>query len=255
MTEYRISRISSARFAELARVARVALIPFGATEQHGPHLAMGTDAVVAERLAQRIAEGAAGRAVVTPTVSVGFSAHHRNFPGTMTARVSTLTAQLEDLVTSLMRHGFERFLIVNGHGGNLAFLPAWMSETQQRFGVRIAVAHWSLLGRDVVAKIARSPLTGHACEVETSLAMAIAPELVVAPPPAAAELIPPAHPLLRGQAIPEREVGIFMSRDFDELTPTGALGAPELADERLGRELLDTVVARGVEFVTWMAEA
>lgn len=255
MTEYRIARMSSPQFAELRNTARVALIPFGATEQHGAHLAMGTDAIVAERLAMRIAEESAGLAVVTPTVSVGFSAHHRHFPGTLTSRTATLGAQLDDLVTSLIGHGFSRFLIVNGHGGNLAFLPAWMSEAQARHDVRIAVAHWSLLGRDIVVKIAQTPTVGHACEVETSLVLALAPELVVAPLPAAAEFIPPPHPLLRGQAIPEREVGIFMSRDFGEITPTGALGSPELADEELGRDLADTVVRRAADFVVWMASA
>lgn len=254
MTEYRIARMSSPQFAELVSTAPVALIPFGATEQHGSHLAMGTDAVIAERLALRIAE-TSGRAVVTPTVSVGFSGHHRQFPGTLSSRVSTLSAQLEDLVTSLIGHGIRRFLLVNGHGGNLAFLPAWMSETQARHEVRIAVAHWSLLGKDVVTRIARSPLTGHACEVETSLALALAPELLVGSLPGESELIPPAHPLLRGQAIPEREVGIFMSRDFRELTPSGALGNPSLADATLGQELLDAVVTRAAELVTWMADS
>lgn len=254
MTEYRIARMSSPAFDELRSTATVALIPFGATEQHGSHLAMGTDAIVAETLALRIAE-ASGRAVVTPTVSIGFSGHHRKFPGTLSAQVSTLSAQLDDIVTSLTGHGFTRFLIVNGHGGNLAFLPAWMSEAQSRHGVRISVAHWSLLGKDIVAKIAQSPLVGHACEVETSLALAIAPELIVGPLPGAAELTPPAHPLLRGQAIPEREVGVFMSRDFDELTPTGALGNPSLADAELGRELADAVVSRAAEFVDWLADA
>ncbi len=254
MTEYRIARMSSLAFAELRSTAPVALIPFGATEQHGPHLAMGTDAAIAEALALRIAE-ASGRAVITPTVSVGFSRHHSAFPGTLTAQVSTLTAQLDDLVSSLLGHGITRYLIVNGHGGNLAFLPAWMSEAQSRHGVRLAVAHWSLLGRDIVARIAQSPMTGHACEVETSLALAIAPDLVVGPLPGPAELAAPAHPLLRGQAIPEREVGVFMSRDFDEITPSGALGNPSLANIELGRELADAVVARAAEFVTWMADA
>jgi len=247
--------MSSPQFEELTSIARVALIPFGATEQHGPHLAMGTDAVIAERIALRIAVGAAGRAVVTPTVSVGFSAHHRQFPGTLTARVSTLTAQLEDLVTSLAEHGFTRFLIVNGHGGNLAFLPSWMSEAQQRFGVKLAVAHWSLLARDVVARIAQSPMTGHACEVETSLALAVAPELVVGDLPPAQELAPAAHPLLRGQAIPEREVGIFMSRDFSEITASGALGTPNLASTEQGEAILDALVPRAVDFVNWLADA
>lgn len=253
MSEYRIARMSSPQFAALRDIARVVLIPFGATEQHGPHLAMGTDAIVAERLAVQIAE-ASGRAVVTPTVAVGFSPHHRLFPGSLTARVASLGAQLDDLVLSMRDHGFRRFVIVNGHGGNLAFLPAWMAEAQNRHNVRIAVAHWSLLGKDVVGKIARSPLTGHACEVETSLALAIAPEFVVEQLPTAAELTEAAHPLLRGQAIPEREVGVFMPRDFSDLTPSGALGNPSLADEALGRELLETVVARGAEFVNWMAE-
>src|SRR5690625_3499592 len=163
--EYRLQHLTSPEFEQLLSTARVGLIPLGATEQHGPHLAMGTDAIVAEQLAERLASAASGLAVMTPPLPIGFSPHHLNFPGTISARPETLTSLLADVVDSLRRAGIRRFLIINGHGGNLAFLPAWMATCERELGVRLALAHWSLLGQDVVADTAQSSPIGHACEI------------------------------------------------------------------------------------------
>jgi creatinine amidohydrolase len=216
---------------------------------------MGTDGIVAERLARKIADSSGGVAIVTPAIYGGFSPHHMEFPGTLTLKVSTLSAILLDYVESFQAHGIDRFMIVNGHGGNIAFLPAWMAEVQDSHGVRIALAHWSLLGRDIVAEIATSNVFGHACEVETSLVMSLAPELLVADPPSAVGLIPPGHPLVRGQVIPEREIGVFVPRKFSAITPNGALGDPSAANVQLGNELVDAVVDRASAVVRWLAES
>lgn len=254
--EYRLQHLTWQQFDQLRSTMRVALIPIGATEQHGPHLHVGTDARIAERLAEEIAARAEGLAVMAPPVMVGYSPHHMTFPGTITARESTLRALLDDIVDSLVRHGVRRFLIVNAHGGNIAFLPAWLSDVQRRAGVLAAFAHWSLLGRDVVADIAVSETYGHACEVETSLALALAPDLVeVDRLQPVSPVVPAAHPLIKGQAIPDRTVGVFLSRDFDQITENGALGMPARASVEDGERLREAVVARASEFVTWLAEA
>lgn len=254
MPEYRIQQLTSPELAELvATTARVALVPLGATEQHGTHLAMGVDGLVAERLAAAVAEAAAGLAVVAPPLHVGYSQHHMAFPGTVTARPSTITALLEDVITSLRAAGLRRFLVVNGHGGNLAFLPAWMAQAQVELGVRVAVAHWSMLGRDVVTEIAVSPTIGHACEVETSLVLDLAPELVRHPLPGPSPVRPDPHPLVRGHVVPERAVGVFLPRPFEEITENGAVGDPSAASAEGGARLRAAVVERAAEFVRWLA--
>jgi creatinine amidohydrolase len=106
--------------------SRGILLPVGSTEQHGPNGLIGTDALCAELVAQGV--GAATGALVAPTLGFGMAQHHMAFPGTMTLRPQTLLAVMVDLLGSLARHGFERCLVINGHGGNMATIMAAVSE-------------------------------------------------------------------------------------------------------------------------------
>ena len=102
------------------------LMPIGSTEQHGPNGLIGTDAICAEAIV-----GHAGDeldAMVAPTIAVGMAQHHMAFAGSMTLRPSTLTSLICDYIHSLVRHGFDRFMFVNGHGGNSATIEAAFQE-------------------------------------------------------------------------------------------------------------------------------
>jgi creatinine amidohydrolase len=111
--------------AYLARSTGV-IIPIGSTEQHGPNGLIGTDALCPEVIAKGI--GDATGALVAPTISVGMAQHHMAFTGSMTLRPTTLIAVIRDTVDSLTRHGFDRFMFLNGHGGNIATIRAAFSE-------------------------------------------------------------------------------------------------------------------------------
>ncbi|HEX3209267.1 MAG TPA: creatininase family protein [Geminicoccaceae bacterium] len=106
--------------------SRGILLPVGSTEQHGPNGLIGTDALCAELVAQGVGE--ATGALVAPTLGFGMAQHHMAFPGTMTLRPQTLLTVMVDLLGSLARHGFERCLVINGHGGNMATIMAAVSE-------------------------------------------------------------------------------------------------------------------------------
>ena len=95
----------------------LALVPLGSTEQHGPHLPESTDHVIAEELAREAA--ARTGYLCTPTVNVGISRHHRQFPGTMWVRPDTFRDYVCDMTRNLTYHGIDRVVYVNAHGGNV----------------------------------------------------------------------------------------------------------------------------------------
>ena len=104
------------------------IVPIGSTEQHGPSGLIGTDALTAEVIGRRVGEET--DALVAPTLNYGMAQHHMAFTGTMTLQPSTMIAVLRDLTMSLIRHGFTRIFVVNGHGGNVNSVKASFSEVQ-----------------------------------------------------------------------------------------------------------------------------
>jgi creatinine amidohydrolase/Fe(II)-dependent formamide hydrolase-like protein len=169
--------------AELERGRETVVIALGATEQHGHHLPLATDALLGDELAWRVAERLG--AFAAPTLRVGCSSHHLAFPGTLSLRDETFAAVLEDLLRSLARGGFNRAVLIPTHGGNFAPLGKALEPLGDHVdGIRVsALTDISvLLG---IAELGESefgiPLSEgglHGGEWETSLLLACQPRLV-----------------------------------------------------------------------------
>jgi len=174
--------------AELAPDALV-VVPLGATEQHGPHLPTGTDFFHAEWVARAAAREAAARIpiVVTPTLPFGCSEHHLvSFGATISIPTKTYYDVVVAVIESLIRDGFRRIFLVNGHGGNHELIQLAAKDVLLRRPAAIVAASWWNAAWDVMVaegihEVGRLP--GHAGAFETSAVLAMAPHLVREPRP------------------------------------------------------------------------
>jgi creatinine amidohydrolase len=164
------------------------ILPVGATEQHGPHMPLGTDFLLVEHVSRAAAQAARADVdvLVAPTLPFGSSHHHLPFGGTLSIATAHYYAALSDLVESLITDGFRRVFIINGHGGNHELVQLVVRDLALRHPVNLAAAsYWDLARAAVVSAGAAPPamIPGHAGIFETSLILALRPELVRRTPP------------------------------------------------------------------------
>lgn len=240
-----VSDLTTTEFADNLAQVEVALIPVGATEQHGPNLAMGVDWRIAEAIAQRVAEELAPTVVVSPPLPFGLSAHHMAFPGTLSIGAAAFTAVLTDVALSFKAHGISKLVFVNGHRGNENILGVLITELTYRHGIEAASTFWMTQAADVVARRRTTQRWGHACEIETSVAMALTEDLVR---PDALE----AGDLIEDYGVLEDNYQPFAAgvvRSFASRTRNGAFGDATQATRAIGVEITDAAVERTVAFV------
>lgn len=173
-----VTRWADATRAELNALLphAVVVLPIGATEQHGPHLATGMDALAAERLAAVGAEraGHPGGVVLAPALAFGASDHHLPFGGTLSLSGATLARVLAELLASAVQSGARRLLLLNGHGGNSATCAQAATDAARVEDVVVAAADYWALAR--VGGPWGEHWPGHAGAFETALMRALRPE-------------------------------------------------------------------------------
>lgn len=223
--------------------AGVAIVPIGATEQHGRHLTLDTDFAIATAFARLLAAELGAAAVLCPGVPYGLSEHHMAFTGTMTLRPATLLAVLHDIGESLAHAGLRRVIVVNGHGGNVDAVRLAARSLRRDHGVQMAHMIWLGLAADTIAAEVGSVRYGHACEAETSVGMVLAPQVVraerIGPPD-------PDLPVYPHVAPPIPRVDLPLG--YETLAAHGALGDARAASAELGATIVDAAFARAVEF-------
>lgn len=154
----------------------IALIPLGSIEQHGPHLPLGTDSLIAVEICKRVAERT-GSFVVQPCWP-GYSPHHMAFKGTITFRDETLINILLDVFDSLRHHGVRKIMVVNAHGGNAQIMAYAIRIGKRRTGACIVSPVRPVANPKEAAINAMKYLDMHSGATETGMALAIFPELV-----------------------------------------------------------------------------
>src|SRR5438874_2445509 len=237
-------RFHEMTFPELRRVPRdrvVVLVPVAACEQHSRHLATFTDTVLVTGVAEGVEQRMPDRVLLLPTLWLGASAHHLRFGATLSAEVDTHITMLCDLLVPLLDAGYQRVQLLKGHGGNIDTMHVALRRIQPRYRDRIlgAASYWELAAKELAA-LAEGPRKsmGHACEFETSMMLALRPDLVrrdqIKNDP------PKDDAALRG---------LFLADDMKQKTDHGCVGYPELASAEKGRAFLNAAISRTADVV------
>jgi creatinine amidohydrolase len=208
------------------------LIPTGATEQHGVHLPLLTDSLIVQEIARQIERNLTDWVILCPVVWLGASAAHLPFAGTLTASFTSYHASLNAIIRSFQHHGFNRFYILNGHGGNSDSNRMVLKEVKDTHpnGVYVHTTYFELIQPEIEHLLkGPSKRMTHGCEAETSLLLHLRPDLV-------------RMSKARKDGMKSSPSVTGLIQRFDELSETGSIGYPQFATAETGARLFQAAV-------------
>lgn len=230
----------------------VAVLCVGSCEQHSLHLPLGTDAMLVEGVAEDAAKLARTRVVLLPVQKIGYSPHHRGFKGCITLSQETMFRYYLELCRCVYDNGFEKLLIVNGHGGNQSCLQTVVNELGAT-GCRQALLlrYWDLIG-DKIAALRDSAAggMGHAGEFETSAMLYYRPKLVQKD---RIKEYPPAEGNRYHGPDLFAKNSVYQYKCFEEYSKDGNVGQPHFASAEKGRMFAEHAAQALAELIDYFA--
>jgi len=211
---------------------RMAILPVGATEQHGPHLPLATDSIEIEAVAHGVAKKL--KAYCLPTLPFSISHMHRGCPGSVWLRNDTLAAVVRDIAVSVRHDGFKEFVILNGHGGNLILVPV-VQDLNLDFPdlLTITLDAWLCVRESGIFKGVSGVM--HADEFESSCVLHLRPDAVRT------------NRLPRNRNDPDREMLRYLP--FPKFSPATYTGTPARADATKGKQAVECMIDNAVKSV------
>jgi creatinine amidohydrolase len=232
----------------------IVLIPLGAIEQHGPHLAVSTDTDLVSGVAKQVEMNLPDDILLCPTLQFGSSHHHLAFGGTLSLSIATYTQILVELVESLLTNGFRRIVLLNGHGGNITPGKQAMAILSHKYDALLRpnivfATYWELAPHAFAGQPPmESPALSHACEYETSMLLYLFPDKVFP------DQIQRAKRPARNGYIPfeddETPGGVAMVKQTQFISSNGSSGEPQLGTRDKGKYLFDAAVKALTNFIT-----
>jgi len=244
-TEYRYNRLTWPEMNDALAARKLVILPTASTEQHGKHLPLDVDLFLCESVCLEVGRRAADRVLVLPAIAYGLNLHHIDFPGTIHVEPETFIAFCLNVTKSVAYHGFEKILIVNGHGSNTPLIDLVARKTVLETRSLCFAAGYAAFLLAVFEPIRESRVMAHADEFETSLYLHLAPERV-----------------RMDLAVEDNDrMGTFVSSDstrnypvrfndyWGRWTTTGVHGDPTKATAEKGRVLFEAAVNGLIEVV------
>ena len=234
--------LSKMTWKEVDAISRdtVVLFATGSCEQHGGHLPLFTDSILATAVAESVAQKLSDDTLLAPTFWLGASGHHLPFAGTISSPDEAYINQMVNAIEGFIRHGFWKFYIINGHGGNQSVNDLALRRIKMKFPqVQCGHSGYYSYAAEAASKVLEGPSKTimHSCEAEVSLMLHISPELV-------------REDLLVDDGYKSSALG--MVYNFDEITDNGSLGYATLATAEKGKTIFDAAVDGLMKAITWL---
>jgi creatinine amidohydrolase len=255
LKEYRYEKLTWEEINEAVAARKIPIVPVGAVEQHGPHLPLDVDMLLAGSVAQAVGQRRAEKVLVLPTACYGYTGHVMDFPGTINIHYTHFIEYMLDICKSLAYHGFKKMFVVNGHGSNMPNLDLMARRVNLETDAQCAWTSWWLFltaDKGFLPRWRQSAFPGgcaHACELETSVYMHLCPSD------------------LRSDRIRSEQASFNQNRSrfwYTDLfgagpvqitswtstyIQTGVAGEAELATAEKGRAAFEEAVTRFCEFI------
>lgn len=221
-----------------------AIISIGSCEAHGYHLPLGTDTLVAYKLACEVAKNY-DDILVLPPIPIGYSAHYDSFPFTLTLSYDTTIKVLYDVIDSVLRNNIQKIIIINGHDGNIAPIEIASRQIKEKYPEAriIALPEWWVTAGVLLPKDTFEVWNGldHAGEGESSIMYYYYPQWCE--PDLATSVVPDNLPPY-----------VDVKWDFAEITNTGQTGDATKATAEKGKKMHDVLVKCLIEAIDYLNE-
>ncbi|MEW5974758.1 MAG: creatininase family protein [Acidobacteriota bacterium] len=247
---YRYEEFTWPEIREVIRDQRVAVLPVGTIEQHGPHLPLSTDVCTSSEMSRLAVEQVPDQAVLMPSVQYAFNEHHLDFPGTIAIDTHPFIDYVAGIGCSLAYHGFRKIVLVNGHGSNVPFLDIVVrTVTNKTEAIAALVSWWDLVPKELLSEIRESSFPGgmaHGCELETSVMLHLRPDLVQMDKATKDIHFQPSKFIWWDL---EKASPVHFQEWFSRYSQTGTVGDPTCATAEKGRRVVEAVAGQLARFV------
>ncbi len=176
--EYRYNRLTWPEMNDAIANQPVVILATGSTEQHGRHLPLDVDLFLTESICHELGRRSDGKVLVLPPIPYGLNLHHIYFPGTIHVEPDVFVSYCVNVTKSVAYHGFEKILLVNGHGSNVPLIDLIARQTTLETGSLCAAIHYFAFATQAFGAVRDTEVIAHADEFETSLYLHLAPDRV-----------------------------------------------------------------------------